>query len=188
MVIHQNVREGAGVQKRFACQLVPIVRDDAAQLEVVPEGVLVHSDQNMALIDGSGNKVYQKYFPAPKEGGMRKALLYASAIRAAYYTASYGYTSAAFGAASQQIEVQDAESAMAKDITGRISEVYGDAANAGMDATGRFLQQANARFFSHGEEPLGLCLKNVVGDLQDLDQALFDQPQGIIDCAYGDPT
>ena len=145
-IVYRMEREGTRFSALSKAPLEFEGKENPAQLEVVPEGVLVHSDQNMALIDGSGNKVYQKYFPAPKEGGMRKALLYASAIRAAYYTASYGYTSAAFGAASQQIEVQDAESAMAKDITGRISEVYGDAANAGMDATGRFLQQANARF------------------------------------------
>ena len=77
---------------------------------------------------------------------MTRALLYANAVRAAYYTAAFGYTSAAFGAASQNIQVTDAGSAAGKDITGQISNIYGDASVMAMDYTKQFMQQANARF------------------------------------------
>jgi hypothetical protein len=121
-------------------------KEEPARLELIAEGVLITSDQNLALFSMQGNKVYQQHFPAPREGGLRKALLYASAVRAAYYTAQFGYASAAFGAAAQSIEVQDANSAIGRELASGISTMYGQAANAGMDATKRFLQQASSRY------------------------------------------
>lgn len=121
-------------------------KEDPTSLEFTDNGLVITSDQNLALIGTDGSLKYQKYFPAPRESGLVRALKYASAIRAAYYTAAYGYTSAAFGAASQSIQVQDAQSAMAKDITGAVSEVYAEGAKMGADATKRFLKEANARF------------------------------------------
>lgn len=145
-LLHRMEREGRSLTAISSAPVEFEGKEKPAALALVPEGVLISSDQNLALFDTKGGKVYQKYFPAPKESGLRQALLYASAIRAAYYTAAFGYTSAAFGAASQQIQVQDAQSAAAKDITGRISDVYGEAANAGVAATGDLLARASARF------------------------------------------
>ncbi|MCB0771116.1 MAG: PQQ-binding-like beta-propeller repeat protein, partial [Flavobacteriales bacterium] len=121
-------------------------KEKATTLEYSPEGLIVASDQNLALIGVDGTKRYQKYFPAPRESGLTRALKYASAVRAAYYTAAYGYTSAAFGAASQNIEVQDANSRMAKEITGAVSDVYAKGSSVAASATKRFVQEANARF------------------------------------------
>jgi len=121
-------------------------KEKPTDLEVVPEGLVVNSDQNIAMMRKNGAVIYQKYFPAPRESGLTRALKYASAVRAAYYTAAYGYTSAAFGAASSSIQVTDPGSAAAKDITNAIGNAYGDASKAGMSATQRFLAEANARF------------------------------------------
>lgn len=115
-------------------------------LEVLPEGILLNSAQNIALLNTDGSITYQKHFPAARESGFKRALLYASAVRAAYYTAAFGYTSAAFGAVSSSIEVQNTEGAVAKEITGQLSAVYGDAAKMGLGATQEFLARANARF------------------------------------------
>ena len=121
-------------------------KEAVSHVEAVPEGILVSSDQNIALFGADGSLKYKKYFPAPRESGLTRALLYANAVRAAYYTAAFGYTSAAFGAASQNIQVTDAGSAAGKDITGQISNIYGDASVMAMDYTKQFMQQANARF------------------------------------------
>ena len=121
-------------------------KEAVSHVEAVPEGILVSSDQNIALFGTDGSLKYKKYFPAPRESGLTRALLYANAVRAAYYTAAFGYTSAAFGAASQNIQVTDAGSAAGKDITGQISNIYGDASVMAMDYTKQFMQQANARF------------------------------------------
>jgi outer membrane protein assembly factor BamB len=121
-------------------------KEEATHVDVVPEGIVVSSDQNIALVSTSGSVVYNKYFPAARESGLTRALLYANAVRAAYYTAAYGYTSAAFGSASQSIQVTDAGSAMGKDITREVSNLYGDASVMAMDYTKQFLARASARF------------------------------------------
>jgi hypothetical protein len=121
-------------------------KEKPTELEHTPQGLVVTSDQNIALLTEEGATTYKKYFPAPRESGLVRALKYASAVRAAYYTAAFGYTSAAFGAASQSIQVTDAESAMARDVTGALSDVYGSGAQQAASATKRFLEEANARF------------------------------------------
>jgi outer membrane protein assembly factor BamB len=145
-LVYRMPSSGGAAQAITQAALVFEGKEQPARLELLPEGVLLTSDQNLALFDMQGGKVHQSYFPAPRESGLRKALLYASAVRAAYYTASFGYASAAFGAAAQSIEVQDANSAMGKELAGGISNMYGQAASAGMDATKNFVQQASSRF------------------------------------------
>lgn len=145
-LVYRMAKEGGIAQALTSVPLVFEGKEAPARLELVAEGVLLMSDQNLALFDLQGAKVYQQHFPAPREGGLRKALLYASAVRAAYYTAQFGYASAAFGAAAQSIEVQDANSAIGKELTSGVSDMYGQAASAGMDATKRFMQQASSRF------------------------------------------
>ena len=120
--------------------------EKAGLVEVTTDGILVSSDQNIALFGTNGSLIYKKYFPAPRESGLTRALLYANAVRAAYYTAAFGYTSAAFGAVSQNIQVTDAGSAAGKEITGQLSNIYGDATTMAMDYTRQFLARANARF------------------------------------------
>ena len=107
---------------------------------------MVSSDLNIAMFGKDGSLKYKKYFPAPRESGLTRALLYANAVRAAYYTAAFGYTSAAFGAVSQNIQVTDAGSAAGKEITGQLSTIYGDATGMALDYTKQFIARANARF------------------------------------------
>ena len=121
-------------------------KENATHVEVTTDGILVSSDQNIALFGTDGSLKYKKYFPAPRESGLMRALLYANAVRAAYYTAAFGYTSAAFGAVSQNIQVTDAGSAAGKEITGQLSNIYGDASSMAMDYTKQFMARANARF------------------------------------------
>jgi len=121
-------------------------KENANALEVNDDGIVVSSEQNIALYGTDGSLKYKKYFPAPRESGLTRALLYANAVRAAYYTAAFGYTSAAFGAVSNSIQVTDASSAAGKEITGQISNIYGDASVMAMDYTKQFMQRANARF------------------------------------------
>ena len=121
-------------------------KENATHVEVTADGILVSSEQNMALLGTDGSMKYKKYFPAPRESGLMRALLYANAVRAAYYTAAFGYTSAAFGAASQSIQVSDAGSAAGKAVTGQLSNIYGDASSMAMDYTKQFMARANARF------------------------------------------
>lgn len=121
-------------------------KESPTALEVLPQGLLLSSDQNLALLGTDGSVKYRKYVPAPRESGLVRALKYASAVRAAYYTAAFGYTSAAFGSAAQNIQVNDPGSAFAKDLSTGLSDVYGEASQAAAGATKRFFQEASARF------------------------------------------
>jgi outer membrane protein assembly factor BamB len=121
-------------------------KEKATAMEYLDKGLVISSDQNLALVGQDGSVKYSKYVPAPRESGLVRALKYASAVRAAYYTAAFGYTSAAFGSASQSIQVTDPQSAFAKDLTGGLSQIYGDASQQAAGATKRFFEEANARF------------------------------------------
>lgn len=144
-LLYSMPAEGGTVKAVSSTPLVLDGKEEPTQLEYSENGLVLTSDQNIALIGTDGTVKYQKHFPAGKESGLTRALKYASAVRAAYYTAVFGYTSAAFGAVAQQIDVHDTNSAIAQEVSGGLSDVFGDAANEGFGATKRFLQEANAR-------------------------------------------
>jgi hypothetical protein len=104
------------------------------------------SDQNIALLNFNGGVIFNKYYKAPGQSGLTKALLIASAVRAAYYTAAFTAYSAAFGEVSQNIQVKDANSQATKDVTGAVSNYFGDAAASGLSYTGQFIAAATKRF------------------------------------------
>jgi hypothetical protein len=115
-------------------------------IEITDKGVLLTSDQNLALVDNSGAIVFNKYFPAPGNSGFRKALLIANAVRAAYYTAAFATYSAAFGAASQSIQVKDAQSKATKDVTAAVSRGLGEAAVTGGKYTASYIKMVGERY------------------------------------------
>ncbi len=115
-------------------------------IEITANGILISSDQNVALFDAKGAVKFNQYFPAPTISDFKKALLIASAVRAAYYTTAYATYSAAFGAASQTIQVKDQQSKAAKDVTGGISRAFGDAAVTGVNYTAAYIKMAQQRF------------------------------------------
>ncbi|HYG50023.1 MAG TPA: PQQ-binding-like beta-propeller repeat protein [Flavobacteriales bacterium] len=121
-------------------------KEDATRAEAVADGVVISSDQNIALIDYKGSVKFTKYFAAPRESGLKRALLYANAVYGAYATMVYGMSSAAFGAVSQSIQVKNSNDKLAKDVTGAVSNVYGDASKSAMGFTGKMLAAANKRF------------------------------------------
>lgn len=121
-------------------------KEDPTKMEIRSKGILISSEQNIAMIDMNGALLFNKYYPAPDQPGWKKALLIANAVYGAYATAVYAYSSAAFGAVSQSIVVKNPESQVAKDMTGAISNAYGDAANSGMSFTKKCVDAAGMRF------------------------------------------
>ena len=55
-------------------------KESPKRMELRENGILLGSDQNMVLVDFSGKTVYKNYFPAPREAGLKRALLYAQAV------------------------------------------------------------------------------------------------------------
>lgn len=128
-------------------------KEDATSIEANDEGFLIMSDQNIAMVDKAGAVKFNKYYEAPQEPGLKRALLYANAVYAGYASLSYGMASAAFGATSQSIQVKNNNDKLAKDVTGAVSQVYGDASKSAMGYAGKMLQQANKRFKATQQTP-----------------------------------
>jgi outer membrane protein assembly factor BamB len=112
-------------------------------IEQMENGIFVHSDQNVALVNFSGDKIYQKYYEAPKEPGLKKALLYAEAVRAAYISANAYAASAQLQSAAPKVREQDAATGAIVEGFGQMYGQLGDAAN---DFAKQSFAQAQARF------------------------------------------
>jgi len=128
-------------------------KESANGIEIMSQGIVVKSEQNLALIESNGNVKFNKYFPAPGVSGLRKALLIASAVRAAYYTAAFTTYSAAFGANAQSIQVKDPTSNASKEISSSLSQAFGDAAVTGAGYTSAYIKMAQQRFKATTETP-----------------------------------
>ncbi|MEQ8364315.1 MAG: PQQ-binding-like beta-propeller repeat protein [Cyclobacteriaceae bacterium] len=115
-----------------------------SQLEIRSNGVLVSSSQNMALVDFNSKTVYQKYFDAPREKGIIRALQYAQAVRAAYIGAVAYTASAAFESAGQQAQAKNEESASV--VLKGVGSAYGELGNQASDFAKKSFQAANARY------------------------------------------
>lgn len=141
-----NPSNPAGFEKTGSVPVIFQGKEKPQKAEVYDNGVLITSEQNIALIEKSGAVRYNSYFQAPGISDFRKALLIASAVRAAYYTAAFATYSAAFGAASQSIEVKDSRSKATKQVTGDISKAFGDATVTGAGSTAAYIKLAQQRF------------------------------------------
>src|SRR5690606_18412800 len=69
-------------------------------IDVVSDGLVIYSDQNIMKLAFDGGVLYQKYYPAPREPGLVRALRMAEAVRAAYIGAAASTYAAAFGEVS----------------------------------------------------------------------------------------
>jgi len=118
-------------------------KEDPKGIELRDEGIFIHSEQNVAMVDYAGNLKFQNYFPAPKEPGLKRALMYAQAVRAAYIGANSYYASAQLKSIEDDVKAEDPVSGA---IVEGFGEVYGQLGDAATDFAVRTFQQANARF------------------------------------------
>jgi hypothetical protein len=128
-------------------------KERASGIELMKEGVVIKSDQNLALIGYDGAVKFNKYFEAPSVSGLKKALLIASAVRAAYYSAAFATYSAAFGSAAQQIQVKDPLSKSTKDLASGLSQGFGDISATAAGYASNFIKRAGERFKATTETP-----------------------------------
>lgn len=119
-------------------------KESPNQLELRSNGMLLSSSQNMVLVDFKGKTIYQKYFEAPREPGIIRALQYANAVRAAYIGASAYTASAAFQSAGQQAKTNN-EAGTGVILEG-VGSAYGELGDAASDFAKKSFQAANVRF------------------------------------------
>lgn len=110
-------------------------------LEIREKGFVLTSSQNIAFISTEGAVVFNKYYPAPKESGLMKALLYAQAARAAYIGVRSAQASNAFQEAASQ-----SKSATGQQVYGAFGNAYGDYSKQATGFALQSLQQAQSRY------------------------------------------
>lgn len=118
-------------------------KESPTKLNVVEDGILISSDQNIAKYDMNGELIFQAYYPAPREPGWKRALLYAEAARGAYIGAASYMVSSSIEQSSADIHEQDAVAGVMVDAIGDAYGELGDQASAYAKSS---FEQANARF------------------------------------------
>jgi hypothetical protein len=118
-------------------------KETPTSIELRNNGILISASQNLALVGFDGKLIYQKYFEAPREPGIIRALQYAQAVRAAYIGAAAYTASAAYQSAGQQVKEKDATGGM---LLQGVGQAYNDLGNVATDFAKKSFQQANARF------------------------------------------
>lgn len=116
--------------------------ESPSNLEVLDDGIFIHSEQNVAKFGFDGTVKFQEYYPAPKEAGWKRALLYAAAVRGAYIGASSYYASGVMAAAEDEVRQEDA---VAGEMVSQIGNAYGELGNQASSYAASAFKQANAR-------------------------------------------
>lgn len=117
-------------------------------IDVVADGVLLYSDQNVLKFGFDGLLKYSKYYPAPRQPALVRALLMAEAVRAAYIGAAASAYSAAFAQASAQTN-----DAAGKAVGQELSKGFGQLGQAGFAYSSRALKEFNARYKASQNTP-----------------------------------
>ena len=133
---NESVKPLSAIQLKFDGKEVP------RKLEVMEDGIFIHSDQNVAKFNWDGTLAFQAYYPAPREPGWKRALLYAEAVRGAYVGAQAYYVSGAMASIESDVRQEDAA---AGEMVNQIGDAYGDLGNQASAYAASAFKQANAR-------------------------------------------
>ena len=119
-------------------------KESPRSIELRENGIFINSDQNVALVGYDGTQVYKNYYPAPREPGLKRALLYAQAVRAAYIGANSYYASAAFQSAAPK-----ASDPVAGAVFQGVGEAYGQLGDAASDFAKNIIPASQCKTQSH---------------------------------------
>jgi hypothetical protein len=123
-------------------------KENPTTVELVDDGILLISDQNIMKLDWDGNTVYQSYFPSPQVPGLKKALLIANAVRAATAATAASAYAGAFAHASAASGDQ-----VTKNVTGELAEGFGDVAVEGFSFADAEMKNVMKRFKASAQSP-----------------------------------
>ena len=117
-------------------------------IDVADDGILLYSDQNVMKLGFDGLLKYYKYYPAPRQPALMRALLMAEAVRAAYIGAAASAYSAAFAQASQKTT-----DPAGKAVGQELSKGFGQLGEAGFAYSSRAMKEFNARYKASQNTP-----------------------------------
>ena len=132
----ETVKELLSTKLKFEGREIP------RRLEVMEDGIFIHSDQNVAKFSFDGSLLFQAYYPAPREPGWKRALLYAEAVRGAYIGASSYYMSGTMAAVESDVRQEDA---IAGEMVSQIGDAYSELGDQASSYASSAFKQANAR-------------------------------------------
>jgi len=130
------------VSKQSDFELKFLGGETPRNLEVLDDGIFIYSDQNVAKFGFDGTVKFQEYYPAPRESGWKRALLYAEAVRGAYVGVSAYYVSGVMAAVEDEVKQEDA---VAGEIVSQVSNAYGELGAQASSYAATAFKQANAR-------------------------------------------
>ena len=133
----ESVSEHSGYALKF------LGGESPRNLEVLDDGIFIHSDQNVAKFGFDGTVKFQEYYPAPREPGWKRALLYAEAVRGAYIGASAYYASGVMAVVEDEVKQEDA---VAGELANQIGNAYGELGAQASSYAATAFNQAKARF------------------------------------------
>lgn len=110
-------------------------------IDVVSDGLVLSSDQNVMKIGFDGLVKFFKYYPAPRQPALIRALLAAQAVRAAYIGAAASAYSAAFAQASLQ-----STDPTGKAVGQELSKGFGELGQAGFAYSSQAMKEFNIRY------------------------------------------
>jgi hypothetical protein len=117
-------------------------------IDVFDDGLVLSSEQNVMKVGVDGSLKYQRYYPAPREPALVRALYAAQAVRAAYIGAAAYTYSAAFAQASAQTT-----DATGKAVGQELSKGFSELGDAGFNYSSRAMKQFSARYKASQSTP-----------------------------------
>jgi outer membrane protein assembly factor BamB len=137
-----EVDKQAGTSKRITTAKIEFEgKEIPRSIDVVSDGIIMTSEQNIMKLGFDGLLKYYKYYPAPREPALMRALLAAQAVRAAYIGAAAGAYSAAFAQGAQK-----ATDPGAKAVGQEFSKGFAELSDAGFAYSASAMKQFNARY------------------------------------------
>jgi len=133
----ENVSELSDFQVKF------MGGESPRNLEVMDDGIFLHSDQNVVKFGFDGTVKFQDYYPAPKEPGWKRALLYAEAVRGAYIGATSYYVSGVMAAVEDEVREEDQ---LAGEVVDQVGNAYGELGDQASGYAVQAFKMANTRY------------------------------------------
>lgn len=144
-----EVDKQAGTNRKITTAKIEFEgKEIPSAIDVLSDGLVLSSEQNIMKLGLDGSVKYAKYYPAPRQPALVRALLMAQAVRAAYIGAVASTYSAAFAQAAAQTD-----NAAGKQIGTEASRQFGEVGQMGFAYSSSALKAFNARFKASTSTP-----------------------------------
>lgn len=152
-----EVDKQAGIFRKMTASKIEFEGKELPKaIDVNDDGIIIYSDQNIMKLGMDGTIKYKKYYPAPRQPALMRALLAAEAIRAAYIGAAASTYSAAFAQAAEQTS-----DPLAKSVGTELSSGFGELGNAAFAYSSNAMKQFSARFKASQNTPSFVMMMTV---------------------------